>query len=159
MLLSCCLLTVWLKMWWAQQDEAAHDRMRAVVASGQLEFVNGGWSMQDETTPIYSDVVDQLTTGHEFIASLFGNTTKVAHGWQIDMFSGYSGATPAMYAQAGFNATVIRWEGTSAMHDVWTANKWYVCTCWNGFFRSCRLRCHREGGSQQTNEQTNNHTG
>ena len=46
---------VWLKMWWAQQDEAAHDKMRAVVTSGQLEFVNGGWSMQDETTPIYSD--------------------------------------------------------------------------------------------------------
>ena len=53
----------------------------------------------------------------------------MVHGWQIDMFSGYSGATPSMYALAGYNATVIRWEGTAEMHDVWTANKWYGALC------------------------------
>ena len=32
-------------------------------------------------------------------------------GWQIDMFAGFSGATPSLWAMAGYDAMFLRWEG------------------------------------------------
>ena len=32
--------------WWAEQSAEKQASVRALVASGQLEFINGGWSMQ-----------------------------------------------------------------------------------------------------------------
>ncbi len=103
--------TIWLSMWFDLASEAQLADFHAVIASGQashylrcaqplklvfyiavfgvthcqLEIVGGGWSMNDETLPIFADVIDQVTTGHEFI----GNNIRapVGHGWQIDMFS------------------------------------------------------------------------
>lgn len=31
--------------WWRESSEKDQARMQAVVANGQLEFVNGGWCM------------------------------------------------------------------------------------------------------------------
>ena len=75
--------------------------------------------------------MDQVTAGHEYLRELFG--VQVTHGWQIDMFSGYSGATPSLWATAGYDAMVLRWEGPWDMKDTWAANKWCVarlcCRC------------------------------
>ena len=40
----------------------------------------------DETLIPYSDVVDQVTTGHEFLRKTLNVT--VQQGWQLDMFTG-----------------------------------------------------------------------
>ena len=37
------------EMWWSDQADATRALTRQLVASGQLEFVNGGWSMHDNT--------------------------------------------------------------------------------------------------------------
>lgn len=34
--------------WWDEQTEAKKADVRGLVARGQLEFINGGWSMHDE---------------------------------------------------------------------------------------------------------------
>lgn len=34
--------------WWDELDTRTADLVRQVVARGQLEFINGGWSMHDE---------------------------------------------------------------------------------------------------------------
>ena len=44
-------------------------------------------------------------------------------GWQIDMFAGYSGATPTLWALAGYDGMFSRWEGTAAMRDGWVAER------------------------------------
>ena len=40
-------------------------------------------------------------------------------GWQIDMFAGYSGVTPSLWALMGFDAMYMRWAGTRNVQD-WT---------------------------------------
>ena len=34
--------------WWAEQTPAKQAAVKGLVASGQLEFINGAWSMHDE---------------------------------------------------------------------------------------------------------------
>ena len=54
-----------------------------------LQFVGGGWVQNDETLIPYTDVIDQTTTGHEFLKKALNYT--VQRGWQIDMFTGWVG--------------------------------------------------------------------
>jgi alpha-mannosidase len=59
--------------WW---DETAtvqqQQQARALVANGQLEFVIGGWTMEDEACTTYSTNIDQMTVGHRWIYDRFG---------------------------------------------------------------------------------------
>jgi len=52
--------------WWGEQGPAARDRVRGLVASGQLQFVNGGLVQHDESTSHYSSIVDQMTAGMRY---------------------------------------------------------------------------------------------
>ena len=52
--------------WWH-----THDVMQ-LVENGQLEFIVGGWTMEDEGCTTYSANIDQMTEGHQLIVSLFG---------------------------------------------------------------------------------------
>ncbi|GMH06556.1 hypothetical protein Nepgr_008396 [Nepenthes gracilis] len=70
--------------WWATQDKKMQEEVRKLVDVGQLEFVNGGWSMHDEATVHYIDMIDQTTLGHWFIKEQFNKTPRA--GWQIDPF-------------------------------------------------------------------------
>ncbi|KAA8547197.1 hypothetical protein F0562_003647 [Nyssa sinensis] len=70
--------------WWRQQSEALKTKVKDLVNSGQLEFINGGMCMHDEATPHYIDMIDQTTIGHQFIKDEFGQKPKA--GWQIDPF-------------------------------------------------------------------------
>jgi alpha-mannosidase len=40
------------------------NKVKKVVMSGQLEFVNGGFAMNDEATPNYQDILLNLYKGH-----------------------------------------------------------------------------------------------
>ena len=50
--------------------------------------------MQDEATPYYEDMIDQMTKGHEFLKREFDVKPRVA--WHIDPF-GHSSANAAMF--------------------------------------------------------------
>lgn len=49
--------------WWREQTEPTRDIVRDLVAQGRLEFVNGGWCMNDEATTHYVDIIDQMSLG------------------------------------------------------------------------------------------------
>ena len=59
-------------------------QVRKLVENGQLEFVNGGWVMNDEAVTNYVSVINQMTQGHLFILENFGVTPRVA--WHIGNF-------------------------------------------------------------------------
>ncbi len=69
--------------WWNEQSPANQASVKALVAAGQLEFVNGGWCMHDEAATHYVDMVDQTTLGHTFIATEFGEAAAPRIGWQV----------------------------------------------------------------------------
>ena len=66
--------------WWAEQPDDMRSLVRQLVASGQLEFLNGAWSMHDEACPGFADMIDQTSLGHRLIKEEFGvavRTTQV----------------------------------------------------------------------------------
>ena len=51
--------------WWNQQKEDRKNVVRDLVANGRLEFINGGWCMNDEGSTHYVDIIDQMSLGLE----------------------------------------------------------------------------------------------
>ncbi|XP_019447415.1 PREDICTED: alpha-mannosidase At3g26720-like isoform X4 [Lupinus angustifolius] len=88
--------------WWRQQSKAKKTKVKELVDSGQLEFINGGMCMHDEATPHYIDLIDQTTLGHQFIKEEFGKTPRV--GWQIDPFGHSAVQAYLLGAELGFDS-------------------------------------------------------
>ena len=88
--------------WYYEQTPEMQEDVKGLVASGQLDFVNGGWCMHDEAAAHYVAMVDQTTLGHAFLAREFGFQPRA--GWQIDPF-GHSATQAALLSHgAGFDA-------------------------------------------------------
>jgi len=87
--------------WWREQSETTKTDVKALVASGQLEFINGGWCMNDEASTHYSAIIDQMARGHSFLKENFGVVPRI--GWHIDPF-GHSAEQASMFASMGFDA-------------------------------------------------------
>eukprot|EP01102_Stenamoeba_stenopodia_P022689 TRINITY_DN9548_c0_g1_i1.p1 TRINITY_DN9548_c0_g1~~TRINITY_DN9548_c0_g1_i1.p1 ORF type:complete len:992 (-),score=225.36 TRINITY_DN9548_c0_g1_i1:87-2999(-) len=87
--------------WWAEQTDEVKANVRTLVANGQLEFINGGWCMNDEAGAHFEDTSIQMTTGHQFLLQEFGVVPTI--GWQIDPF-GHANAHATLVGLAGFNA-------------------------------------------------------
>ncbi len=54
---------VFFKKWWQIQDESVRETVRELVRNGRLEFLNGGWCINDEATTNYADIIDQMSLG------------------------------------------------------------------------------------------------
>ena len=69
------VLQAFFVRWWHEQDDDMRDVVRGLVASGQLDFVNGGWVQNDEATAHYVGMIDQTTRGHRslFNRLIFGS--------------------------------------------------------------------------------------
>jgi len=52
----------WWK-WWMKQHDTVRHQVKKLVNNGQLEFIGGGWSMNDEAVTNYQSTIDQLTWG------------------------------------------------------------------------------------------------
>eukprot|EP00002_Diphylleia_rotans_P037925 TRINITY_DN853_c0_g1_i6.p1 TRINITY_DN853_c0_g1~~TRINITY_DN853_c0_g1_i6.p1 ORF type:complete len:935 (-),score=209.41 TRINITY_DN853_c0_g1_i6:77-2881(-) len=90
--------------WYDEQSEATKDAWKALVRSGQIEFVGAGWVQNDEACTDHVAIISQLTAGHEYIMKHFG--VKPRFAWQIDMF-GLSSAMPTMLADSCYEGLVI----------------------------------------------------
>lgn len=73
---------------------------------GQLEFISGGWSMNDEAAAHYQDVIDQLTYGLRWLNSTFGPCGTPKVGWQIDPF-GHSREQASIFSQMAFDGLFL----------------------------------------------------
>ena len=88
-------------IWWDEQTDEVKDNVRMLVQEDRLQFVNGGWSMSDESSVYYEDFINNMKKGHDFLNKTFGYKPTV--GWQIDTF-GHSNAALALFAEMGFEA-------------------------------------------------------
>ncbi|EDV26091.1 uncharacterized protein TRIADDRAFT_63890 [Trichoplax adhaerens] len=89
--------------WWREQDKKTRENVKMLVKQGRLEFINGGWSMNDEAATHYNAIIDQMTLGLKFIRDTFGDAARPTIAWHIDPF-GHSAAQASLFAQMGFNA-------------------------------------------------------
>ncbi|XP_019848841.1 PREDICTED: lysosomal alpha-mannosidase-like [Amphimedon queenslandica] len=86
--------------WWNKQTESVKEKVHELVQSGQLEFINGGWCMNDEATVHYNAMIDQMSIGLRFISNTFG--VRPVIGWQIDPF-GHSSFQATAFSLFGFD--------------------------------------------------------
>lgn len=117
-------MSFWMR-WYEVQSDETKARVQSFVASGQLEFVGGGWVQNDEANPDYAAIISQVTEGNEYLQTLFGTRPRIA--WQIDPF-GHSAAMAAVAAAAGYEGLVINriehtikdaLKGRAAMEFLW----------------------------------------
>lgn len=89
--------------WYKEQDDATRHSVKTMANSGQLEFINGGWVMNDEAAAHYQAIVDQMSFGLRYLNSTFGKCGQAKVGWQIDPF-GHSKEMANLFAQMGMEA-------------------------------------------------------
>ena len=49
--------------WWGEQGEERKELVRQLLAEGRLEFIGGGWSMNDEAAAHYTAIIDNMAYG------------------------------------------------------------------------------------------------
>ncbi|GCC34708.1 hypothetical protein chiPu_0013183 [Chiloscyllium punctatum] len=116
--------------WWRQQSDSMKELVKQLVDEGRLEFVNGGWCMNDEATTHYSSIIDQMTLGFQFLNNTFGKCGRPRVAWHIDPF-GHSREQASLFAQMGFDGFFFgrldyqdkrNRENEREMEQVWRAS-------------------------------------
>ena len=49
--------------WWREQNDTTRLVVRKLIERGQLVFINGGWTVNDEGAAHYNNIIDQMTLG------------------------------------------------------------------------------------------------
>ncbi|CAG2170825.1 unnamed protein product [Oppiella nova] len=99
--------TAFFWKWWKLQTPELQEKVKKLVNDGQLEFINGGWCMNDEAAAHYQSIVDQMTWGHRRLQDTFGTCGIPKIGWQIDPF-GHSREQASLFAQIGFDGLFLQ---------------------------------------------------
>ena len=89
------------------------------VYIGRLEFISGGWCMNDEASTHYNSIIDQHTLGAQFLRDQFGDCARPKIGWQIDPF-GHSREQASLLAQMGFDGLFF---GRADYQDIQARNQ------------------------------------
>ena len=76
----------YFQIFYETRTPAMQATIRGLVANKQLVFINGGWSMHDESSPSYIDMLDNTAVGHRAISEAFGIEALPRVTWQIDPF-------------------------------------------------------------------------
>eukprot|EP00750_Incisomonas_marina_P028645 INCI6800.1.p1 GENE.INCI6800.1~~INCI6800.1.p1 ORF type:complete len:1386 (+),score=235.40 INCI6800.1:180-4337(+) len=97
---------IYFSKWYDGATPTQQAQAQALVANGQLQFAVGGWAMPDEATTDYPDIIETMTTGHQWLLDTFGDAARPRFGFQVDPF-GASSAFAALSALMGFNGHIV----------------------------------------------------
>ena len=68
----------------------------------RLEFIGGGWSMNDEAAAHYTAIIDNMSFGVQFFQNTFGKCGRPKIAWQIDPF-GHGREQANLFARMGYD--------------------------------------------------------
>ena len=94
----------YFSMWYNSLSLKDQEAMHKIVNRGQVEFLIGGWSMNDEACTHYDEIINNFLIGHEFLRKTFNLTPRTS--WQIDPF-GHSAVNARIYKEMGFDNMFI----------------------------------------------------
>ncbi|XP_014672953.1 PREDICTED: lysosomal alpha-mannosidase-like [Priapulus caudatus] len=94
--------TAFFARWWQQVHDSQRHSIKQLVNQGRLEFIGGGWSMNDEADAHYSAIIDQMTYGLRYLKTVFGECGVPRVAWQIDPF-GHSREQASIFARMGYD--------------------------------------------------------
>ncbi|XP_046392611.1 lysosomal alpha-mannosidase-like isoform X2 [Ischnura elegans] len=121
--------TAFFWKWWMRQHDSVRHQVKTLISNGQLEFVGGGWSMNDEAVTNYMSTIDQMTWGFRKLNDTFGECGRPKVGWQIDPF-GHSRDMASTFALMGFDGLFFaRLDYTDKSHRLDTKSAEMV---WKG---------------------------
>uniref|UniRef100_A0A0P5S8D1 Alpha-mannosidase n=1 Tax=Daphnia magna TaxID=35525 RepID=A0A0P5S8D1_9CRUS len=95
----------YLDLWWKESEPQARDNLKQLVDKGQIEIVTGGWVMNDEANTHYYAMIEQLTSGHEWLKQKLNFSPR--NGWAIDPF-GLSSSMAYLLKRSGLENMVIQ---------------------------------------------------
>ena len=98
--------TAFFWRWWVDQDDRIQNEVKRLVEAGQLEFILGGWCMNDEAAAHYTDIIQQMSLGMRFLNDTFGECGNPKVAWQIDPF-GHSKEQANLFAEMGFDGLFL----------------------------------------------------
>ena len=102
----CWAEVAFLARWWEEQPQTVRQAVRAAVASGKLELVEGGWSQSDEIVASLGERILNLEAGHDWIGAHIGRGTAFPRlGWKLDPFGG-SALSAALFSAQRADAMV-----------------------------------------------------
>ena len=87
------------------RSEDAKETIKLLLDTGQLEFVTGGWVMNDEANTHHFAMISQMVDGHEWLTHHLNY--KPRHGWAIDPF-GVSPTMAFLLKRMGLRAMVVQ---------------------------------------------------
>ena len=83
--------------------------------------------MHDEASPLYTEMVDQTTRGHQFLIKNFGKAAIPRGTWQIDPFGHSNTEAWLLGAESGFES--LYW-GRTDYQDMALRKFGAVVGCW-----------------------------
>ncbi|XP_060520105.1 lysosomal alpha-mannosidase-like [Cylas formicarius] len=98
--------TAFFWKWWNEQEEAVQNQFKSLVIDGQIQFVGGGWTMNDEAVTNYQSIIDQITWGLRRLNDTFGQCGIQRIAWQIDTY-GHSSEMASILAGIGYDAVFL----------------------------------------------------
>ena len=90
--------------WYNSKDKKAQTNIKKLINQKRVEFVSGGYVVNDEATPLYYNIMDQIRIGHQFLQEEFGVIPKT--GWYIDSF-GHSAANAHILSKLNYENLVL----------------------------------------------------
>lgn len=120
--------TAFFSRWWDEQHDSVRHTIKKLVCNGQLEFIGGGWSMNDEAATHYNSIIDQMTFGLRILNDTFGECGVPKVAWQIDPF-GHSKEQASLFAQMFYDGLFFgrldyqdkdQREKTKTMEHIWS---------------------------------------
>ena len=94
----------YFKIWYESISSHEKEQLKKLISEKRIEFVFCGYVVNDEATPIYYDIMDNIRVGLQFLYEEFDIIPKSA--FFLDSF-GHSAGNAHIVAQAGFEQLVL----------------------------------------------------
>ena len=89
---------------WIDTNPRNADLFKQAVKDGRMEVLNGGYSVHDNASPYFDDIINTYEYGREYVYNQFNYVPRT--GWLVDPF-GLSLTTTRLYGEMGYDQYVL----------------------------------------------------